>query len=114
LNLPKWDYTFGVQAVDQANATSAFTVISVTGTGVDEVSTLEGARAYATDNRINIVNNTSNDVSWSIVNLAGQLVENGICPTSNKVETNSKLPAGVYLVKLSQGISTQTIKVSIL
>lgn len=114
LNLPKGDYTFGVQAVDQANATSAFTVISVTGTGVDEVSTLEGARAYATDNRINIVNNTSNDVSWSIVNLAGQLVENGICPTSNKVEANSKLPAGVYLVKLSQGANTQTVKVSIL
>ncbi|HQB28368.1 MAG TPA: T9SS type A sorting domain-containing protein [Paludibacter sp.] len=114
LNLPKGDYTFGVQAVDQANATSAFTVISVTGTGVDEVSTLEGARAYASNNRINIVNNTSTDVSWSIINLAGQLVENGICPTSNKVEANSKLPAGVYLVKLSQGANIQTVKISIL
>jgi len=114
LNLPKGDYTFGVQAVDQANATSAFTVTSSTGAGVDEVSALAGARAYASDSKINIVNNTSNDVSWSIVNLAGQLVENGICPTSNKVEANSKLPAGVYLVKLSQGISTQTVKVSIL
>lgn len=114
LNLPKGDYTFGVQAVDQANATSAFTTITSAQAGVDRVSLLEGARVYASNNRINIVNNTSKDVSWSIVNLAGRLIEDGICHTSVEVEANSTLPSGVYLVRLSQGANIQTIKVSIL
>ncbi len=114
LNLPKGDYTFGVQAVDQANVTSAFTTITSAQAGVDRVSLLEGARVYASNNRINIVNNTSKDVSWSIVNLAGRLIEDGICHTSVEVEANSTLPSGVYLVRLSQGANIQTIKISIL
>ncbi len=113
LNLPKGNYTFGVQAVDQANVASPFTSISSDKTDVNQISALKDAGAYISNNRINISNNTSANVNWSIINIAGQVIENGICPASANVIASSQLPSGVYLVKLSQGIYTRTVKVSI-
>ncbi len=114
LNLPEGDYTFGVQAVDQANVTSPFITKSSDDTHVNQVSALNQAHAYVSNKTVNILNNTSADVNWTIVNIAGQIIENGICPVSANVAANSKLPSGIYLVKLSQGINTRTVKVSIL
>lgn len=114
LNLPEGDYTFGVQAVDQANVTGPFTSVNSKNTYVNQVSTLKDARAYVSNNRVNILNNTSADINWTIVNIAGQVIESGVCPVSGNVAASSKLPDGIYLVKFSQGIYTKTVKVSVL
>jgi len=114
LDLPVGEYSVGVQAVDQANVGSAFitTNISIT-TKVENLLT-STVDVKTINKMIEVQNNGLQKVDVSLISLSGQSLYKGFCVAGSKIMLPMNLNQGVYLVKLSQNNTTQTVKVSVL
>jgi hypothetical protein len=110
LNLPEGDYTFAVQAVDQANVGGLFSTVSSL-TGIDQIA-VSNVRVKASKGNIHIHNKDLVSVNYRILSINGQTLASGIC-NAGSTASSSTLPSGVYLVKLLQGNAAKTIKVSV-
>ena len=114
-NLPTAkSYTFGVQAVDQANMASAFAPKNYPpNVGIATPSTNKFA-VYSADKGIKIENeNLTAGLNYSIYRIDGQMVTSGFCAGGSQ-EFIPVWSQGVYVVKLYQGGSSTTIKVTVL
>lgn len=110
LNLPETgDYEFKVQAVDQANVGSAWSTVDGAQTGMKEVSSKVDATVQASQGMIKIVNEASGSAKYTILSVSGQIMQSGVCEAGSTV--SSAFVPGIYLVKLSQGNATQTVKI---
>jgi len=100
-------YSFDLDAV---NASNPFTVVFRTAGSTTGIDTAKG-------NDISVLVNAANqieliapaNIKYGVYNLAGQCMVNGVT-TSNRSIVNSKLAAGVYMVKVA---GEQTKRVSI-
>lgn len=114
LNLPDGNYTVGIQAIDQANAASAFNSTSLSiSTGVHNIISKE-INVNVENKLIEIQNNGLEKVDVALLSLSGQLIYNGVCTEKSKILLPINLNRGIYLVKISEGKKTHTEKVSIL
>ena len=114
LDLPAGQYIVGVQAVDQANVASAFSSIGLSITTKLEDTFSSKVDVKAINKKIVVQNNGSQDVHVSLVSLNGQSLFTGLCNGGSGIVIPKILNQGVYLVKLSQDKTTQTVKVSVL
>lgn len=111
-NLPDGKYTFGVQAVDQANVASAFAKKDYPeGTDLDIVSVTENA-VFSSNGNINISNKGNAAMSFDVLSINGQILKSGICQAGAQASV-SGLAQGIYLVKVSQNGETRTVKISV-
>lgn len=107
-------YTFGVQAVDQADLGSPFVTInedivtSITSVAFDKVE------VYATDSKqIMIKNSRQESVDYAIVSANGVVVTGGVCNAATQ-QLSSPLEQGIYIVRLSKGDNeSSSVKVTI-
>jgi hypothetical protein len=103
-------YTFGVQALDQANVTSDLVTTSYDGrVGIKTVEPI-AATVISNNKSVTISNALASNVTYSIVSLNGQTIEKGVC-AANSHTISRNLASGVYLVKLSNGNTVNTKKV---
>lgn len=114
LDLGDVDFMVGVQAVDQANVGSTFTTATYSN-GTTDLSSVEkmNVGVFAKSGTIEINNNMSSGISYSIVSLNGKNIENGLCDSGSRA-LSSKLNKGMYLVKISHNDSAITKKVVVL
>lgn len=113
-NLLDGQYTFGVQAVDQAEVGSQFVTISKEVVSIDSSTSLGKVNVYASGNRqIMIRNNMQIPVDYAIISANGQVMTTGICKADTQ-QLSTGLPQGVYIVRLSKGDSMSSVKVSVL
>lgn len=108
-NLPEGDYSFAVQAIDQAHVGSAFTVASTGGTGIEK-TIFDKVQVNAWNNIININNSDVVNVDYKILSINGQIIEAGKCNPGSTVFSDS-LPFGVYMVRLSKENHVSTVKI---
>ena len=101
LNLAVANYTFGVQAVDQADMASAFATVAYLDNTTNNPFVLSGVDVKSKHRSILIENRNSSDVKVSIITLSGKIVANGSCVSGESFKS-SELNRGVYLVKISQ------------
>lgn len=107
-------YTFGVQAVDQADLGSQFVTVnedivtSIASTAFDKVS------VYATDNKqIMIKNNMQVSVNYSIISSNGTVVAADTCDAATQ-QFSASLEQGVYIVRISKNDNeSASVKVTI-
>jgi len=95
--LPEGDYFFGVQTVDQADVASKFT----TSDGIQGIDSVrKNVVLVFTDNNRGIVIESIMpfDVPYTVLNVSGQIVAEGVCLAGAK-QTVSGLVQGVYIVK---------------
>ena len=104
----KDDTEFGVQAVDNANMASAFTVYSTT--AVNPVMNSLKVNVYGFDKTIVIRNNQNGHVNYRVMTINGKVVMNGICNSNSRKELNMTLP-GIYLIQVSDHSSVSIEKV---
>ena len=107
-------YTFGVQAVDQADLGSQFASISEDIiTGIHSIA-FDGVEAYANAQRqITIKNNGQEPVEYTILSANGLMMSAGVCATAAQ-QSSAVLEQGVYIVRLSYGNNeASTVKVTI-
>jgi len=104
LTLPAGSYEFGVQAVDQAFMSSAFSKVG--GTGI-ETQAIDAVDVIAANGELVINNNTSAAVAFEIVAPNGQILQKGNCAALS----SGKYPVaqGVYLVKVT-GANASVVK----
>jgi hypothetical protein len=114
LDLPAGQYTVGVQAVDQANVGSAFTSTSLSTTTGVENALVSNVEVKSVNKKIEVGNNGAQGVNVAIMSLNGQFLYKGLCAAGAQEVLPVTLNQGVYLVKLSQGKVTRTVKVSVL
>lgn len=95
-------YTFGVQAIDQADLGSPFATVnedivtSITSVAFDKVN------VYATASKqIMIKNNMQEPVEYTIIAANGTVIATGICNAATQ-QLSSGLEQGVYIVRLSK------------
>ncbi len=93
------EYTFGVQAIDQADVASAFVTADYenkeTGTSLTESNAVA---VYSANKAIVIDNKLSTTISYTVLTPSGQAVATGVCPAGAK-QTVSGLAQGIYIVK---------------
>jgi hypothetical protein len=106
LNLPEDNYTFAVQAIDQANAGSVFTTPLLT--GIDKATVIDKVGVSSCGKAVQITNRSLESVHYSIFSVNGQTILAGTCYPDAAAITN--LASGIYIVKLSQGSGAKTIK----
>ena len=107
-------YTFGVQAVDQADLGSQFASISEDIiTGIHSIA-FDGVETYANAQRqITIKNNGQEPVEYTILSANGLMMSAGVCATAAQ-QSSAVLEQGVYIVRLSYGNNeASTVKVTI-
>ena len=100
--LPEGDYTFGVQAVDQADAASLFTTTTeVTQiTGINPVNK-NAVRVFTGNKTIFIENLLPVALPYTVLNVGGLIFAEGVCPVGAK-QSVSGLTQGVYVVKTEE------------
>jgi len=94
-NLPEGKYTFGVQAIDLADAASAF--ITLNPTGINPVNK-NVVRVSAGNKTIEIENMLSTATSYTVLAVSGQVVAMGVCPAGAK-QSVTGLAQGAYIVR---------------
>jgi len=105
LTMDDGKYTFGVQAVDQADLASKFATFDYNPTGISaNVPNNNAVRAFVSDRDIVIENNMSTASSYSIIAPTGQIIATGVCPAGSK-QTVSGLAQGVYIVKTTGNVN---------
>lgn len=109
--LPQGTYTFGVQAVDQANVGSAFKTILSTQTAVEE-QYFSNVNVYSANNQIHIQNTNDDNLRYSLISMSGQMLKTGDCAKGASLNIPFDLAKGVYIIKLSNGINNRMIKIS--
>ena len=109
LNLPEGDYSFGVQAIDQANVGSAFAIAAAS----SSINTIEMPNVVvsASKKAVEIQNGSSADVKFAVISMTGQIIDGGEAVSGTT--SNVAMESGVYLVKLLQGNTVKTVKVSV-
>lgn len=102
------NYTFGVQAVDNAHAGSPFTVASIATSSLHkkELDVL----IFSHNQKIIINNNQSSPLIYKIVSVNGQTIANGTCQGNTRLELPVALK-GLYLVTTTDKVSISTDKV---
>ena len=103
------DYSFGVQAVDNANLGSAFATALVT--SVKELSDMK-VLIYGSDHKIVIVNQQNTLVSYQVYTLNGQCLLLGNCD-ANDTKNLQLSNRGMFIVRISDKASTKVEKVMI-
>ncbi|MCL2649742.1 MAG: FG-GAP-like repeat-containing protein [Candidatus Azobacteroides sp.] len=98
LNLPEGEeYGFGVQAVDQTFTGSAFARQDAL--GINKAS-LDNVSVDVIDGKVIVNNNTTNNVSFECINMAGQLIKRDACASLSSISYT--LPAsGMYIIKVA-------------
>lgn len=114
LELPDGQYTVGVQAVDQANVSSAFISASLSTTTGVENALVSNVEVKSVNKKIEVSNSGAQGVNVAIMSLNGQLLYKGLCAAGAQNVLPVTLNQGVYLVKLSQEKVIRTVKVSVL
>ena len=114
LDLPAGQYTVGVSAVDQANVASAFNSISLSIATKLENPLTSKVAVRSINKMIQIQNNGTQNVQFTLMSLNGQSLFKGNCNAGTGIVIPMTLNQGVYLVKLSQDKSVITDKVSVL
>lgn len=100
LNLTEANYTFGVQAIDQADMASTFTTVAYLGNTTNNPSALSGLAVKLKHRNIVIENLNSSDINVSVLTLSGKVISNGICASGGNF-TSTELNQGIYLVKFA-------------
>lgn len=109
-NLPAADYTFGVQAVDQADIASEFTTFAYTNGTSKTCDELSGqVKITGLQGAIEISNSSSDDVTFALFTVNGQTINSGTCGKSNTTLLSSE--KGIYLIKISRGKNVYTDKI---
>lgn len=103
------DYSFGVQAVDNANLGSAFATALVT--SVKELPDMK-VLIYGSDHKIVIVNQQNTLVSYQVYTLNGQCLLLGNCD-ANDTKNLQLSNRGMFIVRISDKASTKVEKVMI-
>ena len=113
-NLPEANYTFGVSAVDQSNMASQFILKNYPSTvGLILNPSLNNVSVYSADKGIKIENkNIASSLIYSIHRTDGQMVSSGFCANASQVFI-PVFAQGIYIVKLYQTGTTNTVKVSV-
>jgi hypothetical protein len=107
--LPETEYSFGTNSATLNNESRFSLLFRAPGstTGIDNASKLNTQVFVNANNQISII--APEKANYSIYNAVGQLIENGI--VNLKYETrNTKLNAGVYVVKLNNQSTRIIIK----
>lgn len=109
LYLPAGDYTFGVQAVDNSNATSLF--VAPGGSSLDNVSTGD-VKVFANGKNIEIRNAGITAITYQVISAKGQLMANGSCAANQNLPVEMA-QQGVYFVQVSTeaGVSVQKVMI---
>lgn len=112
--LPDGEYTFGVQAVDQADLGGTFATIKQSiVTSIHSVALGRVSVSSTDSQQIQIKNHLPESVDYSIVSANGMLVAAGVCDAAGQ-SLSSGLTQGVYIVRLSQSDSDKSsVKVTI-
>ncbi|WP_455587754.1 FG-GAP-like repeat-containing protein [Bacteroides sp.] len=96
-------YTFGVQAVDQADLGGKFAIVNQDIASSIHSSAFEKVNVYTTDNRqIMIKNDMQASVDYTILSTNGMTVNAGVCNAAAQY-LSPALEQGVYIVRLSKG-----------
>jgi len=103
------NYTFGVQAVDNANLGSAFTVGTVTSSIILKKMDVS---IYGRERMIIINNRQDTQLSYKVFTLNGQAVMAGVCDANGTSELSTSL-RGIFLVQVSDKFSTRVEKVMV-
>lgn len=103
------DYTFGVQAVDNGNLGGAFTSFT---TGLVNNTKKMDVSVFSFKDQITISNEQSDKVSYTVSNVAGQIILKGFCNPGEKKEIRLS-QKGVCLVKVSNNQATKVEKVTL-
>jgi hypothetical protein len=103
------DYTFGVQAIDNANLGGPFATATVT--TVTQLASMD-VSIFNRDNKVIINNRQNNLVSYRVCLLSGQSVLNGVCGANEAKQLTLSL-RGMYLVQISDKVSTKVEKIMI-
>ena len=113
-NLPDANYTFGVQAIDQANLASAFNLREHPSTMEPVIeSSMNKVLVYSVDKGIKIENkNIVSSLDYSIYRVDGQMVSSGFCVNGSQVFI-PVFTQGIYIVKLYQEGYTKAVKISV-
>jgi hypothetical protein len=103
LNLPEAAYSFGVQAVDQADVTGAFVnyVYIPIITDIQLAALNDRVNVISNKGLIEIRNTASSGVQYAILSVNGQTLKSGSISAGTQF-TSNRLNPGVYLVKLTQ------------
>jgi len=101
LNLPQADYSFGVQAIDQAGMGSAWANIAAV--SINNIASAH-TNVTASNKQINI--NSNEMVSYQIMSVTGQIIASGV-----SANVNQTVQSGVYLVKTVQNGAVHTAKI---
>lgn len=114
-NLPEADsgYTFGLQAVDQANMASKFVVKDYpdqSGNGIKTISS--NVPVYSVNKDIIIENRMSPDLNYSVYRSDGRLISSGFCAGGSQ-KFIPVLAQGIYIVRLFQGDFANAVKVAV-
>lgn len=101
------NYGFGVQAVDNGNLGSQFTSFY---TSLEPNKKQMDVSVFSFDDQLTISNGQNDRISYSISNVAGQIISKGFCNPGEKKEIrlNQK---GVCLVQISNKETTKVEKV---
>lgn len=112
-NLTSGQYTFGVQAVDQADLGGRFATVSKDIVSSITSATFDKVNVSVTDNQQIVIKNTMPEaVTYAILSAAGTMVDAGVC-NANVQQSSSALEQGVYIVRLSIGNQVQSVKVTV-
>ena len=101
LNLPKGNYSFGVQAIDQMGLGSPFAWTDIVGiAGINPTN----VKVFAEGHNLHIDSNET--VAYQIMSVSGQTIASG-----SSVKANVAVQSGVYLVKTVQNGAVNTTKI---
>lgn len=106
----KDNYTFGVQAVDNANMGGVFGI--PTTVGVSELATLD-VKIWALNHQIVINNSQSSELNYQIFDLGGKAISRGKVAPNNQIEVTIG-QQGLYLIKVQgkEGYKSEKIRIS--
>ena len=110
LYLPEDNYTFGLQAVDNACVGSAFTAPG--GSGLNELRNSD-ITVSTIRNTLQIRNNGSENISFSVISANGQILHTGTCNAGENRNVQTAQP-GFYLIRIDspEGAAVHKITVS--
>ncbi len=101
------NYTFGVQAIDNALTASAFATFETV--GIEKNYDLKFS-VYGQAGEIKIINNHNLSANYSVYSITGQKIVSGVIEGYNTAELKISV-AGIYLVKVNNGFSNSTSKI---
>ena len=101
------NYAFTAQDGDDANR---FDVFFKLGVGMNELNPLSAVNVYSLDHKI-IVANVKGKTQMDVLNVQGQLLNNYELVSNGQHEIPANYPAGIYMVRLSNGGEVKTMKV---